>query len=249
MHMARYCAPTGMAPWRVDTSEIVGTSPWSRSRRRNPVKPRTLLRSEAQSHDPARDAGIRENAEDAARIPNERWRLNCLLRVFVQQGNPQSLEGEGGTGEGLRNRKPTCLKPRSRMMPPIFFSEITMNDFEFYDAGSLSVDAYDLIENAVRAYGEDLRFYTHFCSGGGRILELGTGTGRVARSLAVAGHEVCGLDLSSAMLKQAERKRKNMLRDVQARCAFVQGDMADFSLPDTFTRILVPYRNHNDLTT
>ena len=124
-----------------------------------------------------------------------------------------------------------------------------MNEFEFYDPGSLSADAYDLLENAVRMYGEDLRFYTDFCNTGGKILELGAGTGRVALSLAQAGHDVCGLDLSSAMLKQAERKRINMPLDVQARCAFVQGNMADFSLPDTFTRILVPYRSFNHLTT
>jgi SAM-dependent methyltransferase len=121
--------------------------------------------------------------------------------------------------------------------------------YTFYDQGSLSTDTYDFIEDARRAYGDDVPFYTELCGGAGRILELGAGTGRVAWALAQAGYEVCGLDLSRGMLARAEAKRKRMPSVVQSRSKFVQGDMAGFSLPEKFDRILVPYRSFNHLTT
>ena len=122
-------------------------------------------------------------------------------------------------------------------------------EYTYFDQGSLSSDAYDFIEDARRNYGNDIPFYIELCRGADRILELGTGTGRVAWALAQAGYEVCGLDLSRGMLARAEAKRKRMTSVVQSRCGFVQGDMAEFSLPETFNRILIPYRSFNHLAT
>lgn len=120
--------------------------------------------------------------------------------------------------------------------------------FEFYDEGSLSVAAYDLIEDAVRGYGEDATFYLDLCrDAAGPVLDLGTGTGRVAWALADAGHAVVGVDLSSAMLERAAAKAAKRSPEVQARCRFVQGDMADFEVGQRFDRVLVPYRSFNHL--
>lgn len=69
------------------------------------------------------------------------------------------------------------------------------------------------------------------------MLELACGSGRIAVPLASDGVRVVGLDLSGAMLARARARA--------ARCgvevAFVQGDMRDFSLDETFELILIPF--------
>ena len=70
---------------------------------------------------------------------------------------------------------------------------------------------------------------------GGRVLELGVGTGRLAVPMASAGLEVVGIDSSTTML---DRLR---LRDVAERVGVVCGDMVD-DLPDgPFDAALVAY--------
>lgn len=61
----------------------------------------------------------------------------------------------------------------------------------------------------------------HTLAGGGRVLELGVGTGRLAVPLAAAGCQVTGIDASAAML---ERLR---LRDPHRTVTTVHGDMVD----------------------
>ena len=52
-----------------------------------------------------------------------------------------------------------------------------------------------------RGWTDDLDLYRALASrAGGRVLELGCGSGRVAMALAEAGHEVHGVDTSGAML-------------------------------------------------
>jgi SAM-dependent methyltransferase len=70
---------------------------------------------------------------------------------------------------------------------------------------------------------------------GGRVLELGVGTGRLAVPMANAGLAVTGIDSSEAMLaKLAER-------DGEQRVDAIVGDMVD-DLPDeTFDAVLVAY--------
>jgi ubiquinone/menaquinone biosynthesis C-methylase UbiE len=70
----------------------------------------------------------------------------------------------------------------------------------FYD---LEYDAYDA----------DLLFYTQYAAraapgrkAGAAVLDLGCGTGRVARALAAAGHRVTGVDGSPAMLARARAR-------------------------------------------
>lgn len=64
-------------------------------------------------------------------------------------------------------------------------------------------------------------------AGGGPILELAAGTGRLALPLAERGHEVWGLDASPAMLERLRAKPgADALRIVEA-------DMADYSLERT----------------
>ena len=71
---------------------------------------------------------------------------------------------------------------------------------------------------------------------GKQVLELGSGTGRVAVPLARAGCEVTGLDYSAAMIAQARRR----VSKAGVQVAFVEGDMRDFHLGRTFDLVLLP---------
>lgn len=122
--------------------------------------------------------------------------------------------------------------------------------FDYYDAGSLSVATYDILEHAVASFAGDIDFYIDLCKGTKTpVLELGTGTGRVAWGLAQAGYQVIGLDLSRGMLDQAVAKRRALAADVGSRCRFIRANMANFNLKQSFDRILIPYRSFGHLTT
>jgi SAM-dependent methyltransferase len=78
---------------------------------------------------------------------------------------------------------------------------------------------------------------------GGRVLELGVGTGRLAVPLADAGLEVWGVDASSAMLDQL---RAN---DPAGRVNAVSGDMAGPLPAGPFDLVLVAYNTFFNLLT
>lgn len=79
-------------------------------------------------------------------------------------------------------------------------------------------------------------------SDGGRVLELGVGTGRIAIPLANAGVEVHGIDASTRMLDRLRAK------DPDERVRIVVGDMVD-DLPDgPFDLVVVAYNTLFNLT-
>lgn len=81
---------------------------------------------------------------------------------------------------------------------------------------------YDLVEQ----YTADVPFYVETALRlGGPVLELGCGTGRVLISLARAGIDVTGVDLSGDMLAQCRRKLEAEPGEFSARTTLVQGDM------------------------
>jgi SAM-dependent methyltransferase len=67
---------------------------------------------------------------------------------------------------------------------------------------------------------------------GGRVLDVGAGTGRVARDLAAAGHEVVALDRDPELLAVL-RQRAEGIETVVA-------DAADFTVAGTFGLVAVP---------
>jgi SAM-dependent methyltransferase len=81
-------------------------------------------------------------------------------------------------------------------------------------------------------------------SKGGRVLELGCGTGRVAIRLAQDGAEVVGLDLSGAMLAVAREKSTGI-----DNLRWVEGDMRGFELGETFHLAIVPGHGFQNLLT
>jgi len=95
----------------------------------------------------------------------------------------------------------------------------------------------------------DLAFYRACAEeGGDPVLELGTGTGRVAAHLAKAGFSVTGVELSTRMLELAER-RMARLRGARGSVRLVHGDMAALTLRGRFRTVLVPFRAFHHLYT
>ena len=124
----------------------------------------------------------------------------------------------------------------------------------YYREGSVSVAVYDVVEGALIGAGVsaccgDLAFYRALAAGcAGPVLEVGTGTGRVAWALAEAGHAVVGVDLSAAMLARAEAKGAALPAEARARVRFVRQDMTRLDLGRRFALILVPHRTFNHVT-
>jgi SAM-dependent methyltransferase len=100
------------------------------------------------------------------------------------------------------------------------------------------VDFPRLFEAHYASYEEDLPFWLSLAaSRPGPILELGCGPGRVLASLAQAGHEIDGLDLSPQMLARAERRIAAHPRN---RVRVIQGDLYRLALERRYGLILVP---------
>ena len=86
---------------------------------------------------------------------------------------------------------------------------------------------------------DDLAMYCDLArDAGGPILELGSGTGRVLVPLALEGHQVTGLDFSTAMLTIAQQKVNAAQASEQVE--LVQGDIRDFDLASHFAMTIVP---------
>ncbi|MSO35583.1 MAG: class I SAM-dependent methyltransferase [Acidobacteria bacterium] len=108
--------------------------------------------------------------------------------------------------------------------------------------------AYYDWENAQTVGRRDLAFWSVFAQGatagpaggGGPILELGCGTGRVALPVARAGATVVGIDRSAPMLDRA-RKRVKRAR-LQSQVQLVRGDIRYLPFPDkSFPLVMAPY--------
>jgi ubiquinone/menaquinone biosynthesis C-methylase UbiE len=73
-------------------------------------------------------------------------------------------------------------------------------------------------------------------AGGESVLEIGCGVGRWTRSLARAGADVVGLDLSPTMVREARRRARS--EGVDRNCRFIVADTAEFALNARFDRIV-----------
>ena len=90
--------------------------------------------------------------------------------------------------------------------------------------------------------GDELEFLT--ASAGpapARILELATGTGRVALALARLGHHVTGLDISEGMLARACAKRAMLDPETADRVSLAHGDMTRFHLDRRFDVVVAAF--------
>jgi SAM-dependent methyltransferase len=96
-------------------------------------------------------------------------------------------------------------------------------------------------ENARTLGRRDVPFWRRVAAdAGGRVLELGCGTGRVALPLGRAGVPVVGIDRSDSMLEYARRRVKRA--GLGRRVRLVRGDIRALPFPSSaFAAVLAPY--------
>ena len=116
----------------------------------------------------------------------------------------------------------------------------------FYSDDTVSTETYD-VRAALHIAGTvmegDVEFYLDLARRtGGPVLDIGSGTGRIAVPLAEAGFEVVGVDLSASMLALAEARRSGLPPEVAARLSFVRADMTELDVGRRFPLIITPFR-------
>ncbi|MCK6508836.1 methyltransferase domain-containing protein [Myxococcota bacterium] len=106
-----------------------------------------------------------------------------------------------------------------------------------------SSDLYDvsLYQITHRGNAGDIAFYRRVCRGAETVLELGCGWGRVMRPLLEAGHRVTGLDLHPDMIAALQQRLSSAPDAIRDRASLILADMSEFSLPQRFDRVLIPY--------
>ncbi len=119
-----------------------------------------------------------------------------------------------------------------------------------YDA----IPDFGLLYDSVPLYAarRDIAFYVEEAkASGGKVLELGCGTGRILLPIARAGCTIVGLDSSRRMLARCRQKLAAEPAAVQGRVTLHKGDIHDFDLGAgaTYALIIAPFRVVQHLTT
>ena len=97
-------------------------------------------------------------------------------------------------------------------------------------------------DQTYRRRRHDVRFYTNLAVGsGGPVLELGVGTGRVAREIAKAGVDVVGVEPMRPMLKQAEQRLSKLSTAARNRVELRRGTLERLRLRRRFPLVIAPF--------
>ena len=102
---------------------------------------------------------------------------------------------------------------------------------------------YDAMYQTFVNYDEEYAFYNNLIqeNKSSSILEIGSGTGNLAKRFEENNQNYQGLDYSHDMITIAKERNKN--------CSFIQGDMRDFKLEKTVDSILITGRSTSYLIT
>ncbi len=114
--------------------------------------------------------------------------------------------------------------------------------FDYYDPRGFSARAYDVLQDtAGHEKTGDADFYAGLAPAGGRVLDVGAGTGRLCIDLARRGFLTGGLEPAASMLDQARRKVAGLPPDVAERITLWQGDVRSWDPPDRFDLVLFSF--------
>ncbi|MEZ7500306.1 class I SAM-dependent methyltransferase [Flavobacterium sp. Arc3] len=104
-------------------------------------------------------------------------------------------------------------------------------------------EIYDAMYQTFVDYDEEYEFYNTFIKENNckSILEIGSGTGNLAKRFKENQQDYIGLDYSESMISIARERNKN--------CTFIQGDMRDFNLEKKVDAIIITGRSTSYLTT
>lgn len=102
---------------------------------------------------------------------------------------------------------------------------------------------FDAMYQTFIDYDEEYKFYNnilkeHHCK---TVLEIGSGTGNLAKRFLQNDADYIGLDYSESMIAIAEERNEN--------CLFIHGDMRDFQLEKPVDSILITGRSSSYLIT
>jgi SAM-dependent methyltransferase len=116
------------------------------------------------------------------------------------------------------------------------------------DDYAIAADLYDYV--VPYANRPDVAFYVEEArSAGGRVLEIGCGTGRVLIPTARAGLEITGIDASPRMLDICRHRLGTELPEIQSRVTLIEADMRCFDLDRRFALATIPFRPFQHLVT
>jgi SAM-dependent methyltransferase len=98
-------------------------------------------------------------------------------------------------------------------------------------------------ENAQTLGRRDVPFWRRLAqTAGGRVLELGCGTGRVSKPLVTAGVDLIGIDRSAEMLRRIPHPKSPRITNPTSRIPVVRGDIRALPFADrTFAMVIAPY--------
>ena len=89
----------------------------------------------------------------------------------------------------------------------------------------------------------DVDFYVEEAGASdGKVLELGSGTGRVLIPIARLGKEITGVDASPRMLAQCQARLDEEPPEVRDKATLVRADMRDLELGQRFSLVMIPFR-------
>jgi SAM-dependent methyltransferase len=111
----------------------------------------------------------------------------------------------------------------------------------YYAPGGLSTAYYDLLTGLDPTVSTDIDVYAGLAAPGGRLLELGAGSGRLTFALAERGFSVTGVDIAPAMLDLARARLARAEPAVAERITLKLGDMTALNLGQTFEAVFCPF--------